>query len=305
MLELRYRGSPLSCYRRSYIQTLAYTHSRCFALLFHRIARRSCAFDAPLTHRGLPTLYEAVEQPLKLVQTAAVLEILHALTRIVSASPVTTTIQVFSRLFVLWAVVHLAPTSQTVSPVLANSGDTYICSSDSCQDKERRDTQYQSTTEKHSVQRLFDDCFEISLVSAVSHLQVFVRAQSSFFGLMVSSWALVEVPRYLFLALDRMGACPGFLKWLRYSLFAVLYPTGITGEVGCILSSLAYIKRHDIFRVAMPNSVNAVFDYPTVLMAIVGILYPYGSYVMYGHMLRQRRRKLASPTYADVVKKNQ
>ena len=55
-------------------------------------------------------------------------------------------------------------------------------------------------------------------------------------GMMAISWALVEVPRYCFYLNSLLG--PGGqtgvlypIFWLRYSLFAILYPTGITGEV--------------------------------------------------------------------------
>jgi len=54
--------------------------------------------------------------------------------------------------------------------------------------------------------------------------------------LMVGSWATVEVPRYLFYALNLLpqfsGAkMPAPLFFLRYSLFMVLYPSGISGEL--------------------------------------------------------------------------
>ena len=52
---------------------------------------------------------------------------------------------------------------------------------------------------------------------------------------MVGSWALVEVPRYLYLAVNT--ACksadmqpPWMLHALRYNLFMLLYPSGISGE---------------------------------------------------------------------------
>lgn len=53
---------------------------------------------------------------------------------------------------------------------------------------------------------------------------------------MMLSWALVEVPRYAFyvfalLTGDATKKTPFPLFWLRYSLFAVLYPTGIVGEL--------------------------------------------------------------------------
>lgn len=54
-------------------------------------------------------------------------------------------------------------------------------------------------------------------------------------GLMLISWSLVEVPRYAFYlnALLSPKGSEGTLYpvfWLRYSLFGILYPTGITGE---------------------------------------------------------------------------
>ena len=61
--------------------------------------------------------------------------------------------------------------------------------------------------------------------------------------LMASSWALVEVPRYTFYAVNLyMKTVPYPLFFLRYSLFMVLYPTGITGEVLQMTESLGYWK---------------------------------------------------------------
>lgn len=59
---------------------------------------------------------------------------------------------------------------------------------------------------------------------------------------MILSWAFVEVPRYLFyisaiLTGDATKGTPYPLFWLRYSLFAVLYPTGISGELSVFLNS--------------------------------------------------------------------
>lgn len=61
-------------------------------------------------------------------------------------------------------------------------------------------------------------------------------------ALMIFSWALVEVPRYLFYVAaivtgDATKGTPYPLFWLRYSLFAVLYPTGISGELSVFLTS--------------------------------------------------------------------
>jgi very-long-chain (3R)-3-hydroxyacyl-CoA dehydratase len=83
-------------------------------------------------------------------------------------------------------------------------------------------------------------------------------AQTSIFTVLAcTSWGLVEVPRYLFYALNLLNAVPYPLFWLRYrsvigihaflcvhkyfhSLFAILYPTGITGELGCMYEAAKY-----------------------------------------------------------------
>ena len=61
-------------------------------------------------------------------------------------------------------------------------------------------------------------------------------------ALMILSWALVEVPRYLFYVTaivtgDATKGTPYVLFWLRYSLFAVLYPTGISGELSVFINA--------------------------------------------------------------------
>ncbi len=76
---------------------------------------------------------------------------------------------------------------------------------------------------------------------AVMHISPMSQT-SLFFTMACTSWALVEVPRYAFYAMNLLGSVPYPLFWLRYSLFAVLYPTGITGELGCMYYSLVDLK---------------------------------------------------------------
>lgn len=121
--------------------------------------------------------WDELNLPLKVVQTAAVLEVIHSLVGLVKSPWVTALMQVFSRVWTLWAVMVVAPTAQS----------------------------------------------------------------SIFTVLACTSWSLVEVPRYLFYALNLIDTVPYFLFWLRYSLFAILYPTGITGEVGCMYLAGVYL----------------------------------------------------------------
>ena len=61
---------------------------------------------------GKTDFWKTVEIPLKIVQTSALLEILHSALRLVRSPVMTTAIQVLGRLFILWGYVNIAPQSQ-------------------------------------------------------------------------------------------------------------------------------------------------------------------------------------------------
>lgn len=67
---------------------------------------------------------------------------------------------------------------------------------------------------------------------------------------MVFAWSLSEIVRYGFylssnpLVLGK--STPQFLIWLRYSLFYILYPAGVSGELGVIYQSLPEIGQVNI-----------------------------------------------------------
>merc|ERR1719273_362190 len=109
--------------------------------------------------------------------------------------------------------------------------------------------------------------------------------------LMIGSWSTVEMPRYLFYALKSSAQkVPFWIFWLRYSLFVILYPTGITGEVFQIWNSLSCYT--DTF------SVVRIFSF--LLLS----LYVPGSPFMVGKMFSQRRKafnKASSPRQQKFV----
>ena len=180
-------------------------------------------------------LWQETESMLKIVQTMACLEIIHSAVGFVKSPVFTTFMQVFSRVWTLWAVMDIAPEAQT----------------------------------------------------------------SVFFMLAVTSWSLVEVPRYLFYALDSVHLCPKALKWLRYSLFAVLYPTGITGELGCMYHAGLNLYKKDRFRF-IPIKALPQFEISLlILIILVALTYIPGSPKMYMHMVKARSKAL----YGDKKKK--
>ena len=69
--------------------------------------------------------------------------------------------------------------------------------------------------------------------------------------LCVASWALVEIPRYLFYC--AAVSTPGkpvnsLLFWLRYNLFIILYPSGISGELFQMYNAFGGIGSATLFQ---------------------------------------------------------
>jgi len=107
---------------------------------------------------------------------------------------------------------------------------------------------------------------------------------------MLSSWAITEVVRYLFYALNQSNKSPYWLGWLRYSLFLVLYPSGVGGEVGTILVSLNFVK-----------DAGWIPLYYFLICTFPG--YAVGLPWLYSHMLSQRKRFIGGSSSKPNKKK--
>ncbi|GJP69652.1 hypothetical protein CLOP_g639 [Closterium sp. NIES-67] len=106
------------------------------------------------------------------------------------------------------------------------------------------------------------------------------------------SWSITEIVRYSFFAVkEAFGSTPAPLLWLRYSMFYVLYPSGITSEVGLAYLALPYLKASHVFSFDMPNKVNFAVDYYLVCILIL-LTYIPGSPYMYTYMMGQRKKAL-------------
>lgn len=217
-----------------------------WSFLIHRSVSHFAAFNYDVG-RAAPSFYDAIGDALKIVQTAALLEILHAASGLVRASALVTFLQVFGRLNVLWGATALAASAQ--------------------------------------------------------------RHWS--FSLMAAAWAAVEIPRYTFylwklladpatrvkqpgLSDAASSNVPYFLTWLRYSMFIVLYPAGIIGELGQIFCALPLIERERPFSAALPNTYNFAFDYYIYMLVIIALYVPAGPF-MCAIIRRARRMKKQHP----------
>ncbi|OCH88253.1 PTPLA-domain-containing protein [Obba rivulosa] len=184
--------------------------------------------------RRAATTYARVGWQTTIVQSFAVLEVLHVLLGWVRSPLGTTLAQVASRLYLVWGITYLFDNTRT-HPLYAS---------------------------------------------------------------MVLSWAITEVVRYSFYAFALLGREPRFLLLLRYTLFYVLYPTGAGSEAGLIYASLPSPGPAASLLSHLPVRFQALFEKPwyqalhdDVRGVLFCIWWP-GLYVMYTHMMKQRRRVL-------------
>lgn len=109
--------------------------------------------------------------------------------------------------------------------------------------------------------------------------------------MVILAWSITEIVRYLYYAWSMAEKPPYILLWLRYTLFIVLYPLGVAGEIISTYYALPVIKEQKLNTLQMPNQLNWSFDcYTFMLMALVAYL-P-GFPALYSHMLKQRGKYL-------------
>ena len=110
---------------------------------------------------------------------------------------------------------------------------------------------------------------------------------------MVLAWGLVEVVRYLYLALNLVNMAPPWLLWLRYTLFYVLYPLGVYGEMKVLFDALPSMSKSGILSVTLPNEWNFSFSFACYIWTLLYVIYLPGLYVQYTHMMKQRSKALS------------
>ncbi|KAL5343698.1 tyrosine phosphatase-like protein [Aspergillus crustosus] len=103
----------------------------------------------------------------------------------------------------------------------------------------------------------------------------------AYLGCMLA-WGITETIRYGYFTMQLNGGVetvPKWWNWLRYNTFYVLYPIGISSE--CTLA----VK-------ALPQAADVHPLYWGLIVAVLVIYVP-GSYVLYTHMIKQRRKSTA------------
>lgn len=210
---------------------------------FHRAYILYTTYHTMSSGGTISDIWNKIELPLKIAQTAAIVEVLHSAVGLVRSPVFITAIQVASRLWILWGILDLAPAPRSQSLVLLS----------------------------------------------LPHLP---RIAISLVTLMLA-WCTTEIVRYAFFALKEMGLEPYYIKWLRYTLFIVLYPLGVASELGAVVLANAYLRKTGMWSWSMPNEFNFAFDYWLICWVAVFLYLP-GFPVLYGYMLSQRRKVLGT-----------
>ncbi|EUC35757.1 hypothetical protein COCVIDRAFT_41016 [Bipolaris victoriae FI3] len=162
-------------------------------------------------------LFRATEPHARWIQTASLIEVLHAAFGLIKSPVSTTALQVVTRVIQVWMVWFCFPTSTA-------SSNAYLA--------------------------------------------------------LLLAWSTADTIRYLYLALNMHGRAPGWLVWLRYTMFYPLYPVGIGAEWWLL------------YRAAEPAaSINGLIP-PFFYFCLA--LYVPGSYTMYTYMMKQRSKTLKS-----------
>lgn len=96
--------------------------------------------------------------------------------------------------------------------------------------------------------------------------------------LIAFAWSITELVRCISYLTDLTKRSNSVIKWLRYSLFLVMYPVGVTGE---FLILFGFWQWH-----------NAQIDSIAIALGLIAVAYVIFFPVLFGHMMRQRKAKL-------------
>lgn len=84
--------------------------------------------------------------------------------------------------------------------------------------------------------------------------------------MLLVAWSIAECTRYFYYGFHLYDSAPHFATWLRYTLFIVLYPMGVSGELLTTYAALPTISAAKMWSIELPNIFNISFYYDYVLV---------------------------------------
>lgn len=121
--------------------------------------------------------------------------------------------------------------------------------------------------------------------------------------MLLMAWSIAELTRYLYYALNIYELVPYVLTWLRYTLFIVLYPIGVSGELLTMVSAFPYIRDKQLLSYPLPNFANISFYYHYMIVLIMLSYIPFFPQ-LYFYMIRQRKKILTPNQNISAHSKN-
>ena len=88
---------------------------------------------------------------------------------------------------------------------------------------------------------------------------------------MLIAWSATEVVRYSYFVLNLRGSIPAFMTWLRYNMFYILYPIGITSEAVLVWKASEAAQEPwkfvgwGVLGLYVPGLYTWIFSYPVIL----------------------------------------
>eukprot|EP00906_Rhabdomonas_costata_P026566 RCo037856 len=145
------------------------------------------------------------------------------------------------------------------------------------------------------------------LVQAIAYAPEVQPDSNTFLWCLSLAWSITEVVRYSFYALSSLKMSVPFLTYLRYTLFIVLYPLGVMGEMGCLYhgaSTFAKLTGKGSPPVLVRYYLHYVMRVPMGYWLLIVPAYVLGLPMLYGHMLSQRKKVLGGSAGGGKAKRN-
>ena len=108
------------------------------------------------------------------------------------------------------------------------------------------------------------------------------------------AFCCVETTRYPYYILKLLGGENSSIGLifghLRYNLFLIFYPMGAFGDLMTGIYACDNMRKEGTLTLKMPNNYNFGFDFPSIMLYVVPLIYLVGFPSNYGLLLSQRKK---------------
>ncbi|XP_012682563.2 very-long-chain (3R)-3-hydroxyacyl-CoA dehydratase-like isoform X3 [Clupea harengus] len=102
-------------------------------------------------------------------------------------------------------------------------------------------------------------------------------------------WSVIEIFRYPFYMLACIGLEWRLLTWLRFTIWAVLYPLGTLAEAVAVVQSLSIFDESGLYSIPLPAALGQSISFSFTLKLYLFVMF-LGLFINMKHFISQRRR---------------